>query len=81
MAPLGIHSYNLKEPTMELFDRVCAHFGIIILTFSLTSTAVYFYQNMDEVKEALESFKIFVGASQSGICKMWNMKGEKCCSF
>lgn len=68
MSPLGIHSYKVKEPTIELFYTPGAHYGIVVLTFSLVSTFAYFYQNMDEVKEALESFKIFVGASQSGAC-------------
>lgn len=70
MAPLGVHSYKLQEPTIEMFDRVCIYIGVIVLTFSLTSTTVYFYQNMHEVKEALESFKIFVGGSQSGVCAL-----------
>lgn len=68
LAPMGMHSYKPEEPTIELPKRVFAYYALISLIFSIISSIMFFYTHLDDVKEALQAFKICAGTFQSGIC-------------
>lgn len=68
LAPMGIHSFKPEEPTIELFERVFSYYLAINGLFSMISTLTFFYTHLDDVKEALEAFKICAGTFQSSVC-------------
>lgn len=68
MTPLGLHSYKLNDPSIELFYHPAVYYATVFLTYSFVSAFVYLCQNIDNVKEALESFKILAGGAKVGIC-------------
>lgn len=68
MAALGIHSFRLHEPTIELFKKVFPYYAIIVSAFATGSSFMFLYKNAHEVKEALESLKVVAGGFQSTVC-------------
>lgn len=70
MTKLGGYSYNLHEPTIEFYKAPFVYYGSVTLTIALISSGVFFRENLSEVKEALEAFKIFAAGFQSGICSL-----------
>lgn len=70
MTKLGGYSYNLHEPTLEFYKAPFVYYGSVTLTFALVCSAIYLHENLHEVKEALEAFKIFAAGFQSGICSL-----------
>lgn len=70
MTKLGGYSYNLHEPTIEFYKAPFVYYGSVTLTIALISSAVFLRENLSELKEALEAFKIFAAGFQSGICSL-----------
>lgn len=68
MAALGIHSYKLNEPTIDLFRHFFPYYAFTVIIFAITSSFMFLYENSHEVKDALESFKIVAGGFQSATC-------------
>lgn len=68
MAALGIHSFKLHEPAVELFKKWFPYYALIVSAFATGSSFMFLYKNAHEVKEALESLKIVAGGFQSTVC-------------
>lgn len=68
LVPLGMHSYNVTQPTIELFKKAYTYYFAIVSLFSTSSTILFAIRHSDEPKDALEAFKICAGTFQSAIC-------------
>lgn len=66
MARLGLHSYNLTEPTIEVFQSPFTYYVMFIGTIASTSTLLFLKTSAD-LKETFLVFKIAAGGVQSVI--------------
>lgn len=67
MARLGIYSYDLNNPTNEeFFKHFMSYYILGAATICCISSAEFIHQNLTEVKQSLNAFKIIISALQFG---------------
>lgn len=71
LSSLGAYSKNLEKASLlEFFKSKFLYYAVVVLFFSLISSSLFFYENLHEVKEALEAFKILAGGFQCATCSL-----------
>lgn len=67
MARLGIYSYNLTKPTNEeFFKHFMSYYILSSATICCISSYAFIMQNITQVKQSLNAFKIIISALQFG---------------
>lgn len=69
LSTFGAYAKNLEKPSLlEFFESKFLYYAVVVLFFSLISSSLFFHDNLHEVKEALEAFKILAGGFQCATC-------------
>lgn len=81
MAPLGLYSFRLTEPTNEFYTAIVPYYiQFFNIIFLIMSTALFTFQNLSQINIALQNVSLFTAGIQCAgmyICLGMNMKKVK----